>query len=475
MPLKDGVFTPITFPSVKHQKVFTTPNVRYRAIHGGRNGAKDWTATEVCCEIGIRTPKRFLFTREMEKSLRASAHLLISDQIKRNGLSEYYDILHNEIRGKNGTLMMFTKISDLVVSDLKSMESVDICVVMEAENYTKETHRVLTQTIRAPGSEMWFIFNDQFEDDFIYQFCVANPPATMVTEHVNGYAVDNGRVIRADNPYVTDDMLTEAQYLYNTDKDAFNHDCLGMPLGQGGRVYPMYNPDVHLIDFDFKYLSQCDLYMSIDPAHKYYPAIGWHAVTPGGVVITYNEWPKFKDLDMWFDEARETKHFETPLKDLANIILSNDKTLQHGGSILARTIDPRFEADNPDYTAELVKYNVHSWRQAPFEMIETQRENIRSMMAYNPEIPIIGNNKPTYYIDRSCTNHDRAFRRHSWDQKKDKECEKHKDIPDQVRYFRSLFGREVTYTDRIPVGGRRVLSSAVSHSTSGIPANAFRE
>lgn len=229
----------------------------------------------------------------------------------------------------------------------------------------------------------------------------------------------------------------------------------GKGSNKSGKVYPMYAEEVHDIDFDLTMLPECDLYMAIDPHRKYYPAILWFAVTPSSAVVVYNEWPKFEDLGMWYDEARNLKVFDKTELELANIILANDLTTQYGGVIAGRVGDPRFLAENVDFVPKLMERGVMGWRDAPYERIETQRDNLRTLLSYNPAIPVCGANMPDWLYDRRCKNARRAAKRHYWGDK-DKEAEEHKDMIDNKRYFLSIFpnGRPV-FVER-DKGGARV-------------------
>jgi hypothetical protein len=235
----------------------------------------------------------------------------------------------------------------------------------------------------------------------------------------------------------------------------------------------MYDPAVHEIDFDLNYLSQCNLYMAIDPHRKYYPAITWHAVTPTGADVIYNEFPKYEDLSMWYDEARDSKTFDMSVEQLANIILANDYTAQYGGKILARVGDPRFLNENPDLTIALMQNGVLGWVEAPFERIETQRENLKTLISYNPAIPLAGCNLPDLYVSKRCRNTGRALRRHCWATDKDKESEIHKDFIDTIRYFLSITNGRPVYNEPRKGGYSEPVKSLASLQMQNRPAQGY--
>jgi hypothetical protein len=453
MPLVNGKFTELVIPE-KHGKLLYDKSHDWlvRVLYGGRDGAKDWSATACIIEQAIRRKIRVLFTREYQISIKASWHQLISDQIERLGYKDYFDIYKTEIASHIGSQFIFHGLNDLSSVNIKSTEGIDYAIIGEAENLTEKSYHDLEFTIRKDNAEIWIIFNPQYEDDFAYDYFITNTPDYCIASLVNGFALDKDgeTVILSDNPFVGKRELQKAQHLFYSDRRAFDNQCLGLPIGGGGRVYPQYRRDVHFIDFDYSMLPECDLYMSIDPHYKYYPAIGWHAVTPTGVMVTYNEWPKFEDLGMWYDIAREKVTFDLSIEELANTILSEDLTLQYGGEIISRTGDPRFFKSEPSFRAELQKCGVTNWIDAPFERIETQRNNIKSAMNYNTKIPLIGHNRPTWYVSNRCKNINRAYLHHQWDEKKDKETETNKDFIDQDRYFMAIHNGVPKFKDRSP-------------------------
>lgn len=406
---------------------------RYRVLAGGRCGGKDYAISSIIIERAVTEPIRVLFTREIQNSIKESIHRLLCDQIARMGYSAYFDCLETEIRGKNGSLFMFKGIRHNV-KEFKSTEGVDLCVLCEAQETVKESFdEILDPTIRStpgkPEPEIWIIFNPHFDDDFVYDRFVLNKPDNAITGIVN----------YLDNPWCPPDQIALAERMKQTDPELYKCVWLGEPRGQGGRVFPQYNADVHEIDFDIESLAKCDLYMAIDPHRKYYPFCTWFAVTPTDAVVIYNEWPRYDDLQMHYDEARLQRYFDLTPQQLANTILANDMTLR-GGRIMARVGDPRFLKENPDLLVQLQQQGVFGWVEAPFERIETQREGIRQMLSYNPALPLGGINMPDLYVSKRCRNVSRALKRHSWSlDDKDKESEDYKDPIDTIRYFRSIF------------------------------------
>ena len=106
---------------------------RYKVARGGRGSAKSWSFAMALLLLGVNRKLRILCAREVQLSIKQSVHKLLKDQISLLGLSEYYEILENEIRCKNGTEFNFTGLSTLTVDTIKSFEGVDICWVEEGQ------------------------------------------------------------------------------------------------------------------------------------------------------------------------------------------------------------------------------------------------------------------------------------------------------------------------------------------------------
>lgn len=466
MPLIDDTFEPMEIPA-KHARVICNQSqtYRYRVLRGGRSGGKDWAFASAAIERGVRQSTRYLCTREVQNTIKASIHQLLSDTILRLGYSDYFKITDHEIRAKhNDTSFIFKGLRDLNADNVKSIEGIDVCMIGEAQDMTKKSFTVLDPSIRKPGSELWIQFNEQFDDDFIYLFSVVNPPDDLICE----------QVLYTDNPWTTPATYKQAERMRLEDPMLYRNVWLGECLGQGGRVFPLYDKKLHEIDFDMSSLPQCDLYMSIDPHRKYYPAITWYAVTPTGATVVYNEWPRPVDQQgMWYDEARTMMTFDMTMSQLAAVILANDRTFL-GGTVIGRTIDPRFAAEHEDFVPALQALGVLNWRQAPFERIETQRESLKTLIGYNPAIPVYGCNTPDWYVERSCGNKSRAYVRHSYAEDKDKEAETHKDFIDNDRYFLSLFpmGRPA-YIERDSMRKGPPLKSMAAQMMQSLPAQGY--
>lgn len=238
MPLIDGRFTDPILPSAKHAEVIYSPGKyvdgklipwRERWLYGGRNGYKDWSFAAAAIEIGVRTSRRFLFTREVQLTIKDSAHQLLKDTIKRLGYDKYFYATNNEIRTtdehryKNGvdTSIIFRGLNDLVSGDVKSTEGIDVAVLCEAQNLTEKSWIDFNPTIRKPGSEIWGMFNTQFDTDFVYQHVVECPHDRLIAEKVN--------YTDAPRHFMSEEIRFQAEDMKLKNPAMYNNVWLGLP------------------------------------------------------------------------------------------------------------------------------------------------------------------------------------------------------------------------------------------------------
>lgn len=175
---------------------------RYTVLHGGRGGAKSWGVARSYLIRGAQEKRRFLCTREVQKSIRDSVHKLLSDQIQSMGLGAFYEVQQAVIKGANGTEFVFSGLSDQTAESIKSFEGVDDVWVEEAQAVSKRSWDILIPTIRKPGSRITITLNPELDTDETYVRFIENPPPDSVVVQVN----------YADNPWFPDVLEQERQH-----------------------------------------------------------------------------------------------------------------------------------------------------------------------------------------------------------------------------------------------------------------------
>jgi phage terminase large subunit len=157
---------------------------RYKVYYGGRGSGKSWTFATVLITRAAERCLRILCTRETMSSIRESVHQLLSDRIYALGLADQFVIGTTSIRHDNGSKFIFAGLRHNV-SQIRSLEGIDIAWVEEAANISHSSWEILFPTIRKDGSEIWISFNPVLETDSTYERFVKRPQADSLVRHVS--------------------------------------------------------------------------------------------------------------------------------------------------------------------------------------------------------------------------------------------------------------------------------------------------
>lgn len=201
---------------------------RYKVAYGGRGSGKSHSVARSMLIRGSQKPLRFLCAREVQKSIKDSVHRLLSDLIEDMGMGEFYDIFDTEIRGRNGSLFLFSGLSSQTAASIKSLEGCDVCWVEEAQNVSKRSWDLLIPTIRAEGSEIIVTFNPELDTDETYQRFVVSPPPNSKVVEVNYNS----------NPWFPDVLEQERIHCQITNKEDYDQIWEGKcRLAVSGAIY----------------------------------------------------------------------------------------------------------------------------------------------------------------------------------------------------------------------------------------------
>jgi phage terminase large subunit len=192
---------------------FEKTPARYKTAYGGRGSGKSWGVGRLLLDFGTRSRIRVLCAREIMRTISESVHQLLRDQIAELGLSEFYAVTDNAIRGANGTEFYFAGLRSQDAHKLKSYEGVDICWVEEAQVVSKRSWDILLPTIRKPHSEIWITFNPELDTDETYQRFVAKPPEGSIVVKMN----------YTDNPWFPEVLEFERKALLARDPEAYRN------------------------------------------------------------------------------------------------------------------------------------------------------------------------------------------------------------------------------------------------------------
>ena len=95
---------------------------RYKGAHGGRGSGKSHFFAEQLIIRCFRETTRAVGIREVQNSIKESVKQLLVDKIFKLGLDNEFDILESEIRGRNGSLIIFKGMQSYNADNIKSLE-----------------------------------------------------------------------------------------------------------------------------------------------------------------------------------------------------------------------------------------------------------------------------------------------------------------------------------------------------------------
>ncbi len=143
---------------------------RYKGAYGGRGSAKSHFFAGELIRRCSSSSVRCVCIREVQNSIRESVRQLLIDKIVTFDLGQFFSVFETEIRGKNGSLIIFKGMQSYNSENIKSLEGYDIAWVEEAQNLSETSLRLLRPTIRKAGSELWFSWNPRHETDAVDRF-----------------------------------------------------------------------------------------------------------------------------------------------------------------------------------------------------------------------------------------------------------------------------------------------------------------
>lgn len=201
---------------------------RFKVAYGGRGSGKSWGFARALLVQAASTRMRVLCTREVQKSIKDSVHRLLSDQIESLGLTDFYDVLDTEIRGRNGSSFVFSGLASQTVESIKSFEGIDVVWCEEAQSISKKSWDTLIPTIRKENSEIWISFNPSLESDFTYDKFVVNKPPSCCSVSIN----------YSDNPWFPQVLEQERIHCQLTNKEDYSQIWEGKcRLAVSGAIY----------------------------------------------------------------------------------------------------------------------------------------------------------------------------------------------------------------------------------------------
>ena len=418
---------------------------RYLIAYGGRGSGKSWAIALFLVIMAVQGKCRILCTREIQRSIKDSVHKLLVDTIERLNLKDQFNITEHAITCNNGSEFIFMGLMRNV-DQIKSTEGIDYCWVSEAHNVSNESWEILLPTIRKENSKILVDFNPRFDTDPTYERWVTKPPPGTISKLVN----------YMDNPYFPRVLEVEMEHDKKTNKNLYKQKWLGQPMGQGGKVWTKFEPEIHVkaIELD---PDICNFWMAQDPHSHYYPFCVWIAVFPMNkrrnwpedfAFHVYNEWPDHDEFGDDYHNQRKKLTYNGTLADIARHIYAKDGL---GYKIKGRGIDPRYAkgsgsggwSTDSKGIVELFAKEEHgamTFILPQEKILDSQKAVITGYMHYNKFQPINEFNQPQFTVHPKCSNTIISLKSHRLEEQDptkdkliEKENEKFKDASDALR------------------------------------------
>ncbi len=188
-------------------------NHRYKGAKGGRGGGKSWFFADYLIEHHLGDPNmRSVCIREVQTTIEESIKELIEKRIYHFGLSVdqggFFEIQKYVIKDTRGRgSIIFKGMRDYNAANIKSLEGCKIAWVEEAQCLSKRSLKMLTPTLRVSGSQVWFSWNPEKEDDAVDKFfsqSEGHPDFVLVTCNIT------------DNPFPSPELLKERELARET-------------------------------------------------------------------------------------------------------------------------------------------------------------------------------------------------------------------------------------------------------------------
>lgn len=230
---------------------------RYLGAHGGRGSGKSHHFAEMLIEECIREKTDAVCLREIQKSLKFSIKKLLENKISSMNAGAYFEVQNEQIKAANGGVIIFQGMQDHTSDSIKSLEGFKIALFEEAQTASQRSLDLLRPTIRAPGSQLWFVWNPRFATDPIDQLLRGpNPPPDSIVVEAN----------YTDNPWLPQELIDELEYDKRRDPDKYAHIWLGKyQTNTSSRVFKNWTIEEFEVNPDAVIRQGADWGFSVDP------------------------------------------------------------------------------------------------------------------------------------------------------------------------------------------------------------------
>ncbi len=235
----------IEFP--KKLAFLLNESARLKVLYGGRGGGKSINSIRAAVIHSCRRKLEIVCFRELQRSIQESLHGQIANEIETMGLMTFQDEKGNTIPRfeiQNAQIMNLQTGSRFTfealrynISKIKSRARIDIALLEEADNISKNSLDILMPTVRSreyepgdyggpfgKGPEIWILFNPKLDTDEVYKRFVLKSDlyAPRLDKDGLSYAIVK-KINYQDNKWFPDDLRREMELLKANSLEDYLH------------------------------------------------------------------------------------------------------------------------------------------------------------------------------------------------------------------------------------------------------------
>jgi len=213
---------------------------RFKGLSGGRGAGKSHFVAERMLEDCLVQHTRLACIREFQSSIKDSVKQTLEDKIEKFGVRRLFRITDVEITGPHESLIVFKGMQSHSADSIKSLEGFNRAWVEEAQTISQRSLDILTPTLRAADSELWFTWNPRRLDD---------PVDKLFRDNASDPDFLRLHITYADNPWFPVELRRDMERDRARDPDKYAHIWLGeyerrseARVFQNWRVEPFETP-----------------------------------------------------------------------------------------------------------------------------------------------------------------------------------------------------------------------------------------
>ncbi len=446
------------FENLGLQKDFGEDPAKVKGIFGGnRSGKTEKGAETVLDKMRAKPNQRWwLCAESFQDSIgvqqRKIWKLLPKMEIKYGKYSEVNGFTNRKFVLKNGSIGIFKSYDQ----ERESFQSDDIDGIWFDEEPPYDIYKESRMRLLDRDGEILFTMTslkgvtDLIQDIFEDHDVIKSAYAPLANERLPRIVEKDGMrfyfLWTTENPYIDQSRASSEAKLMTSQE--IKSRIYGLPINLSGKIYMIFNKNVHIIPFEDAPFNGVTLYHILDPHDRKPWAMKWVAVHKTGKAYCVDEYPDDRNFN-------EITYDDKTYAEYARIIKDKEKTLQQifGRSVHKRIIDPNYgnttiklaeRQGNQSSTTPKKELRKHGLNFTDgIDAIEAGHLKVREVLYYevkDKEIVV----QPKYFICDNCENSIRHISRYSRKDVltsdgdiKDKVGvkEKYKDFNDLDRYF----------------------------------------